>query len=97
MFKLVICELNNAFLILETKKDSGQSNARWSLAKAAHCILLPYLRYIVFPCEVGCQDEASEPVSVACPTEHRLRSPAKLTRAASPVRVTQWCSAALYV
>lgn len=26
------------------------------------CILLAYLGYIVFLCEVGCQDEASEPI-----------------------------------
>lgn len=81
------------------KKDSGQSNAanRWSPANAVYRILLPYLGYIVFPCEVGCQDEASEPIWVSRPTDSRLRSPAKLTWTASPVLVTQWCSASLYV
>lgn len=50
-----------------TKKDSDQSNAWWSLANAVYCILSPYLGYIVFPCEVGCQDEASEPIWVSRP------------------------------
>lgn len=32
-------------------------------------ILLPYLGYIVFPCEVRCQEEAPEPIWVARPTD----------------------------
>lgn len=53
--------------------------------------------YIVFSCEVGCQDEASEHIWVSRPKDSLLLSLAKLTRTASPVLVTQWCGAALYM
>lgn len=45
------------------------------------CVLyiIALLGYIVYLCEVGCQDEASEPIWVSRPTDSRLRSPAKLT------------------
>lgn len=88
---------DQAFSTINKKIMASHTLTWWSPANAVYCILLPYLGYIVFLCEVGCQNKASEPISVSRPTDSRLRSPAKLTWTASPVLVTQWCGAALYV